>query len=243
MKTFIASVFFCTQLSFLCAEPAYTEQQVKNLERQVADLVNRAQLKQPFTVAVIDGQHMLTSFACISWMISYRDEELSPFYTLYVKAPAFFSLSEREQLFVLAHELGHIHFEHPAQGLQEVLGVGITSGMISLGCMIKSAPCVRNKLLNVITKICAAGCIAYGVCRFGSVAVAMLDRKREFAADAYALKLTRDLEAAISVLSKRDELVQDINDGWYEQLMADHPSAQERIEALKKLYARMGLER
>jgi len=149
------------------------------------------------------------------------------------------TLSPRETLAVLAHELGHFKHKHILKGLL----VGAITSFIGFGILAWLLP--QNSFyhqLGVSTPSLAAALILFAIVSplftwFLQPLSAWWSRKHEFEADAFAREQTSGKDLAQALINLyRDNASTLTPDPLYTRFYASHPPALERIAHLKNLH-------
>lgn len=137
-------------------------------------------------------------------------------------------MTAEEFKFVFCHELGHWEDITPAKF---TVALGLVA--LTFGLSISSIKSLFGKKYDLCLKQTAVDCAVY-------LLFLKLLRDRESFADAYALKLTKNRDAGISVLNKRKSFV-DTKVYKYEflnklrELFSDHPNEDNRIAYIKTI--------
>jgi len=142
-------------------------------------------------------------------------------------------LTADEFKFVLCHELGHLNDPHL---LNRAI---LPSGALALfeGCVAGQA-CAHlfraefQKLFQDIGLGVVGGVL-------GHLGIVKLARNGERRADRFALGITKDLAAAVSVLKRYQELNKCKifkDDTWFNNLFSSHPHEMRRIKELTRVY-------
>lgn len=139
---------------------------------------------------------------------------------------------------ILAHELGHqVHNDI-------VWGIGVQTLLTLVGFYIANLVLVAGVAFFGFTGIddlAAMPLLALALGAFGLVTMPLgnwYSRRREYAADLYALELTRNPQAFISAFEKlaNQNLAEVEPEAWVEWLLYDHPSIGKRV-ALGRAFA------
>lgn len=146
--------------------------------------------------------------------------------------------SVRELVAVLAHEIGHYKRRHILQRL--VLGIGQTGALFYLlGVFMNNAP--LHAAFGVAEASVYGSFVFFSflytpVSRLLAIGMAVLSRKHEFEADAYAAEVTGDPEAMVSALEKLavDNLSNLTPHPLYVFMHYSHPPLPERLAALER---------
>lgn len=142
-------------------------------------------------------------------------------------------LSAEELKFIICHELGHVN--DPRLWTTGILPklLWVTAAGVTVGHGVYG---LVNRSPHILLKTCKMA----GLLLAGLAAVQHLARRGEYFADEFGLKMTDDLDAAISALEKRkleyaDQQTGNYIKGLLRKLFADHPSEENRIERLKRM--------
>jgi Zn-dependent protease with chaperone function len=144
-------------------------------------------------------------------------------------------LTPEELKFMICHELGHVN--DPRLWITGVIPTIIWIGAASLTTVNLMMHLVKRSkgILPRIGK--SAGWLFLGL-----AAVQYLARQGEYFADEYGLKMTGNLNAAVSILEKRrswekgkDENKPSVFKKLFGTILADHPSEEDRIKQLKRI--------
>ena len=132
-----------------------------------------------------------------------------------------------EIAFIVAHELGHY------VGKDTWKGVAIGSASVALIAFASAALVRKTKsgsAAHVIRLMAVGGFLAHGLTPF----LAAATRQLEWAADRFALRVSRDPRAGIAAFERLRErnLAEDEQPRWMEVLFSTHPSLRRRIAAL-----------
>jgi STE24 endopeptidase len=129
---------------------------------------------------------------------------------------------------VVAHELGHVKHRDVSRSLLWLAIVAPAATLLVQGLTERLAPRGARPGAAVLP----AAALSIALVSFGTgIASNAMSRRVEASADAYALRLTHDPKAFISVERKltTDNLIDPDPPGWVEVLFGSHPPALERI--------------
>lgn len=119
--------------------------------------------------------------------------------------------------FVLAHELGHFHARDHLRGLGRQVGFQVVSALVLSG----------------------SSDLQVGAGQVGQLAFLSHSRRRETAADRYALKLVHDTFGDEAGATRLLEILgQDALPGWA-SVLRTHPATEGRLEALRRYAAEL----
>jgi Zn-dependent protease with chaperone function len=120
--------------------------------------------------------------------------------------------------FVLAHELGHFHARDHLRGLGRQISFQVVSALVLSG----------------------SGDLQIGAGQVGQLAFLSHSRKREAAADRYALKLVHDTYGSEAGAARLFEMLRkDGLPGWV-YMFNTHPATEERIKELQRYAEELG---
>lgn len=145
----------------------------------------------------------------------------------------------RELVAVLAHEIGHFKKKHIVQTMViGILQTGVLFFLLNVFLeneRLFAAFGVKN--LSVYLSFVFFSLLFKPVSKVLAVLMAILSRKNEFEADAYAAEVTRDAGSLISALKKlsRDNLANLTPHPFYVFMYYSHPPLPDRVAALRKL--------
>ena len=137
-----------------------------------------------------------------------------------------------EIAFIVAHELGHYVGKDTWKGV--ALGTAaITLIAFAAAGLVRKTK--RGSATHVMRLIAAGGFVAHGLTPF----LAAATRELEWAADRFALRVSRDPRAGIDAFERlrQRNLAEDEQPRWMEVLFATHPSLRQRIAALNAALA------
>lgn len=161
-------------------------------------------------------------------------------------------LSLPELQYGIAHELGHIYFDHSTMKLlydDQLSNNSFVSRTIQVLYLLQTLRFTTGRTLRLPP--CAQACLnltrflfeeplaitlktIYNFCEY------RVSRRHEYEADAFAIELTHDLEASQNALLKMREDYSDTHTGWRYELrnllgFDTHPHYKDRIAHMKKI--------
>jgi hypothetical protein len=135
--------------------------------------------------------------------------------------------------FILCHELGHMHDKNLTRKIFPCM-LGLPLGGLTTLFLTGKSLLKRNYGSSVKALMFGSATVTLGY-----LILMKLMRRGEFVADSYALQLTKNKDAAISILNKRKKEVKrrtppySLVQKWYD-LCDDHPSEEDRIENIQR---------
>lgn len=149
-------------------------------------------------------------------------------------------LNEMEREFVLCHEISHIKRKHYIVAMLSCLLRNIAITLVPLVTMHHLDKHNYRAFSDLISKISISVLIT-AIIKFCSLALeAKIARQSEYQADKDALFMTKNLQAGIEALKKRN-LIEPDKVGFLRSLFADHPSTDERIKELNEFSSKLKL--
>lgn len=223
MRTKFFFIFLILAQSILLfgAEPIQKKVE-PHLEQIVSELLEQECVDGQ--LEIYDAGLDFHSYAALSFNFSGSGMELC----MLINQVEFSKLTLQEQQSVILHEIGHIK-RGPYRGLLCAFGPYLT-GIIGASVILLRSPS-DSKLMKLAIAI-GAGSIAKLI---SQIAFASWARHEEFAADAYAFNVHRDINVMRSLFEKRKATFDKYDYSVWSRLFEDHPSSQERINHIQLL--------
>ncbi len=156
-----------------------------------------------------------------------------------VNRKAWKMLNETEREFVLCHEISHIKRKHYIVASLSYLLRNIAITLAPLLTMHHLDKHNYKVASGLMTKI-SISILSTAIIKFCSLALeAKIARETEYQADKDALCMTKNLQAAIDALKKRNLIIKSDETDFWGSLFADHPSTDERIKKLDQFASKV----
>ena len=223
MRNKLFSIFLILAQSILLfgAEPIQKKVE-PHLEQIIRELLEQECIDEQ--LEIYDAGLDFHSYAAISFNFSGNGMELC----MLINQEEFSKLSLQEQQSVILHEIGHIK-----RGAYR--GLLCAFGPYLAGIIATSVILLRNtsdsKLIKFAIAI-GAGSIAKLI---SQIAFSSWARHEEFAADAYAFNVHRDINGMCSLFEKRKATFDKYDYSEWSRFFEDHPTSQERINHIQLL--------
>jgi Zn-dependent protease with chaperone function len=203
---------------------AVTEEETE-LATDLADLAHKMGIQGKVSIKIDAGAlGMTTPYASVNLAnvvtVSWRLREL---------------LDRDERRAILAHELAHVKLGHLKQ--RKFLFVGIMA-VFALPVIIMPIAISRVSLTSLMPIVMAAPIALFPIMLIFGM---RWKRSREYASDRLMLETTRDLQSAISALTKltKNSPMPHIHEN---EVASSHPAMSKRIERLRELALELGLD-